>query len=255
MAQEMIETAPRLVAEKASPSGEVLLTRLGWIASSVVVLGGAGYALYARNPSDVLTYSSWIGITLELAAVLLVLVLTVAAAFREGRKGFRQVAAELWILLPLVLIAWMYGVVLYGLGAFLTDAYNAITQTDRPASWQDWRKVALLSTLPLILGGLFFVVRLRTRGIYGLIEVGVAVVIFVNLMIVDPGKQATVAAGLADPKLALGLLTASIYVVVRGLDNIHQWQSGKAPDVVLNVLLKPMRRWWPHIVAALNAPV
>jgi hypothetical protein len=69
----------------------------------------------------------------------------------------------------------------------------------------------------LFIGGGLFWFRLRYRCMYGLSEtlVGVAVA---GLRISQPGSLGT----FQDPNFYLAMLTAGVYLVVRGLDNMHQ---------------------------------
>lgn len=74
-----------------------------------------------------------------------------------------------------------------------------------------------ISILTLVLGCLLFFFRLRCRCIYGVTEV------MAGLFIAGYKFSETEATkALTDPNFYLVMLTAGVYLVVRGLDNLHQ---------------------------------
>jgi hypothetical protein len=101
-------------------------------------------------------------------------------------------------------------------------------------------RAAITAALVLFLGITCFMLRLHGRAVYGLVEVVVGVTVALRRL--DISKIGQVA---TDPELALALLTASIYLVVRGFDNIHQGLTKEPRDAVsqlfLRWLLKPVK--------------
>ncbi|WP_386071336.1 hypothetical protein ACFJIW_12075 [Tahibacter sp. UC22_41] len=75
-------------------------------------------------------------------------------------------------------------------------------------------KAIVVGVITLYFGGMLFLFRLRRRGIYGLTEV-LSGVLIAGYRFVSDG-------GMSDPALFLVILTAGVYLVVRGIDNIHQ---------------------------------
>ncbi|MBS0445099.1 MAG: hypothetical protein JSR59_04015 [Proteobacteria bacterium] len=86
----------------------------------------------------------------------------------------------------------------------------------------------LAEATALTLGLCLFVLRLRVRCIYGLVEVGVGVII-AN----DHGHLLRWDTALTERGLYITFLTAAVYLIVRGLDNIHQGYSKEPVDRVL----------------------
>jgi hypothetical protein len=79
-----------------------------------------------------------------------------------------------------------------------------------------WMVVATVS-LTAVTGAAFFIFRLRQRFIYGLTEATAGIVIAAHRMNQEPGVGLPSESG-----FYIALLTAGIYLVVRGLDNMHQ---------------------------------
>jgi len=92
----------------------------------------------------------------------------------------------------------------------------------------------LLTTVEvLVLGAVLFYVRLKVRAVYGVIEVAVGVLVAVVNVIDSPPKVLP-----TDPSFVLPMLTASVYLVVRGLDNVHQGSEEPSMDPVAFLVRK-----------------
>ena len=94
--------------------------------------------------------------------------------------------------------------------------------------------VVLVTVVPLFAGMLLFHFRLRIRSLYGVTEVvvGVLVAIF-KVFGNSPGAFAT------NADFILAMLTASVYLIVRGLDNVHQGYRDPSKDS----LAATVRKW------------
>jgi hypothetical protein len=77
--------------------------------------------------------------------------------------------------------------------------------------------ILLTMTATVTSGGLLFAFRLRARCIYGFSEALAGVTVVVHRVVTTDSKTAVY-----DVGFFLAILTAGIYLVVRGLDNIHQ---------------------------------
>jgi hypothetical protein len=101
----------------------------------------------------------------------------------------------------------------YSIAAAASDVFRWLVL---PAHQSMAANVAIgLATLGV--GAVLFFVRLRYRSIYGLTEVSAGMFIAAFRFSVMESVSA-----LADPNVLIFLLTAGVYLVVRGLDNIHQ---------------------------------
>ncbi|WP_382170376.1 hypothetical protein [Hydrogenophaga luteola] len=121
-----------------------------------------------------------------------------------------------------------FAVATYGVGVAAHDAYP-------------WLSTELSKQGPIVVGlmvllfGLFlFAVRQWSRVLYGASEIMVGVVVAVYRHV--PGSS------IWTPDAFLLLLTAGIYLVVRGLDNIQQGASRNPPDPITRLWRRFFRR-------------
>ncbi len=95
----------------------------------------------------------------------------------------------------------------------------------------------------LVAGGVAFWLRLRFRCVYGLTEVMVGVVVGVYRLLTDTSSALpSFMGGSGSLQAFLALLTASIYLVVRGLDNMHQGLYKEPKDPMAAKLIERFRR-------------
>jgi hypothetical protein len=88
----------------------------------------------------------------------------------------------------------------------------------------------MLRALFTTIGTLFYF-RLRVRSVYGLTEVVVGIGMACSKLC-PFGLQESVANSIGNRSFLVPMLTASIYLIVRGLDNVHQGLVQKPPDPV-----------------------
>jgi hypothetical protein len=121
----------------------------------------------------------------------------------------------------------------------LFDLFRWIGNLNNPSS-----RAALAGFAVLSLGSLLFYFRLRWRSLYGATEALVGVSVAVHRVIDVKEDQST-----PSIELFLALLTASIYLVVRGFDNVHQGLTKEPMDPVATRFL----RWLKGQAATRNA--
>ena len=95
---------------------------------------------------------------------------------------------------------------------------------------------ALVLCLPLtfVAGLVLFWIRLRLRSVYGFTEVAVGLVVALwQVVTASPERP------LLDFGPMVGFLTAGVYVVVRGMDNMHVGWKAEKPDPLVRLL----KRW------------
>jgi hypothetical protein len=102
-------------------------------------------------------------------------------------------------------------VICLGLGA--RDAIGLILQFPRAAQ----------AVSVLVVGALLFLFRLKRRATYGAVEVIVGVMVGVERF---EGTSLLP----SNASLTLGILCAGVYLVVRGLDNVHQGMTQEPVD-------------------------
>lgn len=91
--------------------------------------------------------------------------------------------------------------------------------------------IILPALITLIFGITLYIVRLKQRLFYGLSEVLVGVVVAVS-----QARNKTMETGLENPQLYLAILTAGVYLVVRGLDNMNEGIKNKSSSTFLKKL-------------------
>lgn len=139
------------------------------------------------------------------------------------------------------LASLIVGLGLYGTGVGTIDLFEWSLKTEK------WKPLGIAMTTAYTLGagGFLFAFRYSTRALYGLTEVAAGVAVAVH-RVISPSKI-----DLNDLGLHLALLTAGIYLVVRGFDNIHQGLTKDPIDPVAAYLLKKFR---PNGDAANQSP-
>lgn len=96
-------------------------------------------------------------------------------------------------------------------------------------SWASW----IVCILVLTAGILLWWFRLTARFWYGLVEVGIGLcVAFFQIRSISPGVA------ILDRRVLLALLTAAVYLVVRGIDNMHQGAISEKVDPILKFIRK-----------------
>lgn len=170
------------------------------------------YAIAFRHWSDFLRYAGAWSVFLGFSFMF-----GEGSMYLEEAKGKRATAlVVLKLLLPVPLVAVIaspLGVAMYSMAVAAGDGIRWIAfQLVQPG-----RSPIVLATSAAAAAILLFTFRLRYRCMYGLSEALIGLVVAANQ------------AG-AGPGLYLTVLTAGVYLVVRGLDNIHQgWKAKSDP--------------------------
>lgn len=186
--------------------------------ASTFMLATLAYAIRTRTLEDFLRYPSAI-------AAAVAVVVTAALLLGWHSTGWRRPNKEtlLAILVGGPLMLATAGVLYYSAAVAVKDLYLWLLD---PSSRQPLTVVAA-GALTLAIGGLLFFFRLKLRCVYGLSEALVGVVVAVHRVATTAISAATFDAG-----FYLAILTAGIYLVVRGLDNVHQGLTKEPIDPI-----------------------
>jgi hypothetical protein len=152
-------------------------------------------------------YSLW-------AAAGVVLVIAVPKVIRRIRRQKPGKSnLSVWDTLGVAVVCGVAVFVFYSVGIGFYSAYKFAISSDlsRPTS------LTLVALVTFIVGITLFVLRLRWRCLYGISEALVGIVVASQRYYTDALLAAT-----PTPSVALAILTAGVYLVVRGADNIHQ---------------------------------
>ncbi|OYQ38653.1 hypothetical protein CHU94_14470 [Rhodoferax sp. TH121] len=198
-----------------------------FIIVGVMTLWAIYHAATTRTAAEYLRYGWIFGIPLMLAVGNL--------WFSTWRKS-KQIKVWLRILMLVHLIAGaaIGGALYYSLVASAYDFLRwLIQQWDRPYSGP-----LLVGMAVFLIGLVLFLFRVRYRATYGLTEVaaGISIATYKYIEV----STGTHSAAPTDPNLLIALLTAGVYLVVRGLDNMQQGLSATPADR----LLQPLATWY-----------
>ena len=178
------------------------LQALIWVA----MLGATVYAVQNRSADDYLRYGTYIGLGFSVAFLLL---FAIIIASRGLRKISLKTIGGLFTII--VLLPVVAGIMYYSAAASLYDIYLWILSPSLS------RTSEIIFTVIFVLAaglGLFYF-RLRARAIYGIFEIATG--IFIVIYLVTSQKEL-----LLNSDLYLAILSASVFLIVRGCDNIHQ---------------------------------
>jgi hypothetical protein len=131
-----------------------------------------------------------------------------ASLFRRTRRRWERVE----IVSFFFLLAAFISPVLLALSTFVL---NALAWLQTPSALSAV-KIPSVVAATAFSATLLFWLRLKFRMIYGITEARLGLVVAYRL-----GSAATEVVPLRDPSFLIGFLTASVYLVVRGLDNVH----------------------------------
>ena len=188
---------------------------VGGLSLVITALVLATYAVVTRAPAVLSGRPSHVLIAtmVAIALVLLVVRANVTPRLVEGRHVVAGAAT-----------AGIYVLALLGMRCVAEDLadLSALPSLQRPIS------AVLLGLAVLTIGGGLFFIRLKFRFLYGITEVFAGVVVALHKVSTEITDIASVTAG-----WSLAFLTAAVYLVVRGLDNMHQGMTKEPLDAAL----------------------
>lgn len=184
-----------------------------------MALGCAVYAFFQRSYQDFVTY-----------AVPVAFVVGVFLGIGAIRELWRSRATLTWrriVTTPIivVVVSAVLGLIYYSLGVVIWDLFNHWHEI-REFLWPWQISPAIVTALAtLICGTILFFFRLKFRSMYGLTEAVIGVVVAISKIAPTMKGSATI-----DTEIYLAILTAGVYLVVRGMDNVHQGIVNETPD-------------------------
>lgn len=134
-------------------------------------------------------------------------------------------AALVAAVVSLIHFAWMLA------GPFAVATYHSLTAF----RFRTWLTV-LAGGVTLAVGALFFWFRLRERFLYGLSEALAGAAVAAHRLSIEPGQGVP-----GDRGFYFAVLTAGVYLVVRGIDNMH---------TAMNSHSDPFLRWYQRWIAS-----
>jgi hypothetical protein len=189
----------------------------------VATFAAVFWTIHSRTLADIQSYTLRIGVWVALVSIVLGIV--VASVKNEGGDDnwWRRGANWFYILLIAIIFSIVAGLTYYAIAVGIKDTYLWIASLPftRDAA------ISVLTGATLALGVALFLLRLYLRSLYGLTEVVAGVFIStIKISEKTPAELGTAGSSmmaiLASDDLYLVVLTAGVYLVVRGLDNVHQ---------------------------------
>lgn len=184
----------------------------------LVCLPSIVYVPFAKQRRELLITAS----AVSFGFFLLMLISAILTFRRDGLRQIIKAIRDSWFVF---LLAFLPSIFAYSVLVAFLDLQTWIATLSGTSL-----RATTTAALVLFLGATCFLLRLHARVLYGLAEVVVGVT--VALRRIDISKIGQVA---TDPELALALLTASIYLIVRGFDNIHQGLTREPKDAISQV--------------------
>lgn len=207
-------------------------------ALGLCILGAVIYTVITRSQADFWRYSFIVG-----GVVGIFLTFGALAIWYETRAKLSPTEI-LGGLLVIPVLAIVGGAMYYSLAA----ALKAVFFWARDPSSVSW-KMAFAGFLVLAFGSMLFYFRLRLRSVYGATEALVGIFIGMQRLL----GSSTNPTGL-NLDLFLPLLTASVYLVVRGFDNVHKGIVTEPYDPIGTVVWAWIQARSPEPASKLPAP-
>jgi len=174
---------------------------------TLLLLGPIGYAIYTRTVTDFLR------VPLTASLVMTTVLLTLSSPSLTLPKNF----TTMWSCLKQIGATWIFSVavslLLFGIGVSLIDAF----QSGSGAITYNGKFSLAIGIITLFLGSAFFWARAKWRVTYGISEAFFGVAIASHRAYGEPSFWTN-----DSFSFYAAILTAGIYLVVRGLDNVNQ---------------------------------
>lgn len=226
----MMENAPETISEDTTENAQdngmpMWMQVLG----ACIALMSIIYCVSTRTWGDIIKYASYVAAGLFIVFLLIV----VTSALRSGIN--RRDVKKFIFALPLVVVVLSFmGLSNYSLIVGIKDVFLWIMSP----SLSKTSAVILASLFTLGLGSALFFFRLRMRAIYGLTEAAIGIVVAGNRALTQMDQ-------FTSSDFYLAILTASVYLIVRGFDNIHQGLTKEPIDPYGTKLFAFLRRRIP----------
>lgn len=183
------------------------------------------YAIYTRTLEDFLSYGGLIAAFLFWAVVSWLPLVRFRMTFKEGIR-LRPLSTKTVAIFicGAALLSVLMGSLYYSLAIFLIDAWGTFKNWDALIAQRPFA-IATGTLVVLTIGLLFFWLRLRARFLYGASEALAGVAFAVSRI-----ANERVISFPSDDSFYFAILTAGVYLIVRGLDNMHHaWKDQKDP--------------------------
>lgn len=210
-----------MASTKHSSAAEIVLPRPVMVAVGVPMLAAVAHAVMTRTVDDFVRYPLYFAVPASIAVY-------VGLVYEWWKSMPRKASMDaVWIAIMIPIGLYVLSAGYYAIGASIKDAYFWL----QALALSREQKIALTVGVTLGAGLVLFFFRKYFRSTYGLSEAIVGLVVAADHVKDHLDKGGT------DSGLYLALLTAGVYLVVRGLDNVDQ---GRKTDPLALWLLARM---------------
>jgi hypothetical protein len=186
----------------------LIISQLAFLSLTIAVIINA-LTWHAR---DALYYADWGALIATITMILGTIQLII--------RGKRPAP---WAIAFVLVMSAVFGYLLVLIGYSWISIIGEVYKFATSPAFSTGASVVLVGLGTLVVGMLLFAIRLKWRCLYGASEAMVGVVVASQRFYHD-----AVATDTPTPFIVLAILTAGVYLVVRGADNIHQGLT-KAP--------------------------
>lgn len=174
------------------------------------------HGIRTRTFEDFLQYSPYLAIFLEIGLFIVLL-------YYWHKAGFKRPSREEMINVIIVSFSMLIAsVVYYAVGVAIKDLFLWV----QAPHFSETGAIVATMTITLLMGLTLFYIRSRFRSIYGVSEALVGLTV-AGYRVAIENSNTSVTTG-----LYLAILTAGVYLVVRGLENIHQGLTKEPLDPI-----------------------
>ena len=201
--ENKIITSSKNELENTDDTGMPMWIQVLSLISSIISIT---YCIKTRSLEDFIKYGSYIIFGIFIVIVLILIIGTI-------RNGFiKPTWKGIFLGVPTIVVLLIFmGISNYAFFVVIKDIFLWL----KSPSISKTSAVILTALLTLGVGSILFYFRLRMRAIYGLTEAAIGIVVAGNRAITQIDQ-------FTSSDFYLAILTASVYLIVRGFDNIHQ---------------------------------
>lgn len=201
--ENKIITSSKNELENTDDTGMPMWIQVLSLISSIISIT---YCIKTRSLEDFIKYGSYTIFGIFIVIVLILIIGTI-------RNGFiKPTWKGIFLGVPIIVVLLIFmGISNYAFFVVIKDIFFWL----KSPSISKTSAVILTALLTLGVGSILFYFRLRMRAIYGLTEAAIGIVVAGNRAITQIDQ-------FTSSDFYLAILTASVYLIVRGFDNIHQ---------------------------------
>lgn len=198
----------------------------------IYIFSSTIYTLCTDDMHDIMLHTFYISI---FVSIIILGFFIETFFFDSKRKLSERDAADLIFLLFLLFAIFLESFILYVLYIFTSYVITLISNNASHflTILYKYNHVTMIIFFTLFFGIFLYIFKIKFRLIYGVTELVVGLIVSAIRTIQEPMDQF-----LIDYKFHLAILTAGIYLVVRGIDNIYEGYKEESKDVLTAFIIE-----------------